>query len=146
MPMSARGSTRRFVLDANALFGFFEGRHVVAEKMRHLLGEALRQDLPLLISAVTWGEVFYIAWRRHGERNAREAGARLERMPIAVIPVDRDRASRAGALKQKHSLAYADALAAELAIEQGAWLVTADPEFSRVGKELLVYSLPRHEK
>jgi predicted nucleic acid-binding protein len=146
MPMSARGSTRRFVLDANALFGFFEGRHVVAEKMRHLLGEALRQDLPLLISAVTWGEVFYIAWRRHGERNAREAGARLERMPIAVIPVDRERASRAGALKQKHSLAYADALAAELAIEQGAWLVTADPEFSRVGKELLVYSLPRHEK
>jgi predicted nucleic acid-binding protein len=144
--MSARGSTRRFVLDANALFGFFEGRHVVAEKMRHLLGEALRQDLPLLISAVTWGEVFYIAWRRHGERNAREAGARLERMPIAVIPVDRERASRAGALKQKHSLAYADALAAELAIEQGAWLVTADPEFSRVGKELLVYSLPRHEK
>jgi predicted nucleic acid-binding protein len=141
--MSARGSTRRFVLDANALFGFFEGRHVVAEKMRHLLGEALRQDLPLLISAVTWGEVFYIAWRRHGERNA---GARLERMPIAVIPVDRERASRAGALKQKHSLAYADALAAELAIEQGAWLVTADPEFSRVGKELLVYSLPRHEK
>jgi predicted nucleic acid-binding protein len=146
MPMSARGSTRRFVLDANALFGFFEGRHVVAEKMRHLLGEALRQDLPLLISAVTWGEVFYIAWRRHGERNAREAGARLERMPIAVIPVDRERASRAGALKQKHSLAYADALAVELAIEQGAWLVTADPEFSRVGKELLVYSLPRHEK
>ena len=119
---------------------------MVAEKTRHLLGEALRQDLPLLISAVTWGEVFYIAWRHHGERNAREAGARLERMPIAVIPVDRERASRAGALKQKHSLAYADALAAELAPEQGAWLVTADPEFSRVGKELLVYSLPRHEK
>jgi predicted nucleic acid-binding protein len=146
MPISVGGSARRFVLDANALFGFFEGRHVVAEKMRHLLGEALRQDLPLLISAVTWGEVFYIAWRRHGERNAREAEARLERMPIAVIPVDRERASRAGALKEKHGLGYADALAAELAIEQGAWLVTADPEFSKVGKGLLVYSLPRHEK
>jgi predicted nucleic acid-binding protein len=146
MPVSVRGSTRRFVLDANALFGFFEGRRFVAEKVRQLLGEALRQDLPLLISAVTWGEVFYIAWRRHGEKNAREAEARLQRMPITVIPVDRERASRAGALKQRHGLGYADALAAELAIERGAWLVTADSEFSRVGKGLSIYSLPRYEK
>ena len=36
--------------------------------------------------------------------------------------------------------------AAELAMERGAWLVTADPEFSRVGKGPgSVYSLPRHE-
>lgn len=146
MPRPARGGTRRFVLDANALLGFFEGRRVVAEKMRQLLGEALRHDQPLLISAVTWGEVFYIAWRRHGERNGVEAEARLERMPIAVIPVDRDRASRAGALKEKHALGYADAFAAELAIERGAWLVTADPEFLKVGKGLLVYPLPRYEK
>ena len=146
MPMSVRGSTRRFVLDANALFGFFEGRRVVAEKMRQLLGEGLRQDRPLLISAVTWGEVFYIAWRRHGETNAREAEARLQRMPIAVIAVERERATRAGALKQRHGLGFADAFAAELAIERGAWLVTADPEFSKVGKELLVYPLPRYEK
>jgi predicted nucleic acid-binding protein len=144
--MPVRGSTRRFVLDANALFGFFEGRRVVAEKMRQLLGEALRQDRPLLISAVTWGEVFYIAWRRHGETNAREAEARLQRMPIAVIAVERERATRAGALKQRHGLGFADAFAAELAIERGAWLVTADPEFSKVGKELLVYPLPRYEK
>jgi predicted nucleic acid-binding protein len=146
MPMSVRGSTRRFVLDANALFGFFEGRRVVAEKMRQMLGEALRQDRPLLISAVTWGEVFYIAWRRHGETNAREAEARLQRMPIAVIAVERERATRAGALKERHGLGYADAFAAELAIERGAWLVTADPEFSKVGKGLLVYPLPRYEK
>ncbi len=67
-------------------------------------------------------------------------------MPITVIAVDRERATRAGALKQKHGLGYADALAAELAIEQGAWLVTADPEFSKVGKGLSIYSLPRYEK
>jgi hypothetical protein len=35
----------------------FSSRRLVAEKMRHLLAEALRQDLLLLISAVTWGEV-----------------------------------------------------------------------------------------
>jgi predicted nucleic acid-binding protein len=146
MSIFVRESARRFVLDANALFGFFEGRRIVAEKMRQLLGEALRQDLPLLISAVTWGEVFYIAWRRHGESSAQEAEAHLQRMPVSVIAADRERATRAGALKQRHGLGYADAFAAELAIERGAWLVTADPEFSKVGKGLSVYSLPRHEK
>ena len=104
MPKCGRRRTGRFGLDANAFFGCFEGLRVVAEKMRHLLGEALRQDLPLFISAVTWGEVFYIAWRRHGERNAREVEARLQRMPIAVIAVDRENATRAGALQQRHDL------------------------------------------
>jgi predicted nucleic acid-binding protein len=98
------------------------------------------------MSGVNWGEVFYVAWRRYGEMYARQAETRLGEMPIAVIAVDRERASRAGALKQKHGLGYADAFAAELAIERGAWLVTADPEFAKVGKELSVVSLPRHAK
>lgn len=142
----SRKTSRRFVLDANALSGFFEDREGTAGKVEHLLREALRQDVPLLMSAVNWGEVFYITWRRHGEAKAREAEARLLELPIAVIAADRERASRAGALKQKHSLGYADSFAAELAIERGAWLVTADPEFAKVGKGLAVLSLPRHER
>ena len=144
-PLS-RGRARRYVLDANALIGFFEGRFVFSEKMQRLLSQAVQQDLPLLMSAVNWGEVFYIEWRYHGEAKATQAEAILQEMPITVIAVDRDRASRAGALKEKHGLGYADAFAAELAIERGAWLVTADPEFTKVGKGLSVYSLPRHEK
>jgi predicted nucleic acid-binding protein len=146
MVVLSRQSARRYVLDANALSGFFEDREGAAEKIEKLLGEALRQGLPLLMSAVNWGEVFYIAWRHHGEAYAQQAEARLRELPVAVISADRERASRAGALKQKHGLGYADAFAAELAIERGAWLVTADPEFQRVGKALSVYSLPRHEK
>jgi predicted nucleic acid-binding protein len=145
-PAFSRGSARRYVLDANALVGLFEDREGIAGRVEHLLEQALRQDLPLLMSAVNWGEVFYISWRRHGEAKAHEAEMRLQEMPVAVVSVDMERASRAGALKQKHSLGYADAFAAELAIERGAWLVTADPEFSKVGKGLLVYSLPRDEK
>jgi predicted nucleic acid-binding protein len=141
-----RANLRRYVLDANALIGFFEGRAGTSERVLRLLTEAAKQDSPLLISAVTWGEVFYVEWRYSGERKAWEAEARLQELPVAVISVDRERASRAGALKQKHGLGYADAFAAELAIELGAWLVTADPEFAKVGKGLAVYSLPRHER
>jgi predicted nucleic acid-binding protein len=145
-PTLSRGSMRRYVLDANALIGFFEDRGGTAGKIERLVGEALRQELPLLMSAVNWGEVFYAAWRRHGEAMARQAEARLHEMPIAVIGVDQERATRSGALKQKHGLGYADAFAAELAIERGAWLVTADPEFAKVGKALSIYPLPRYEK
>jgi predicted nucleic acid-binding protein len=137
---------RRYVLDANALVGLFEDRKGTAAKIERLLEQALREDTPLLMSAVNWGEVFYVAWKRHGEAAACEAEARLHEMPIAVIAADRDRASRSAALKQKHNLGYADAFAAELALERGAWLVTADPEFSKLGKMLSLYPLPRHEK
>jgi predicted nucleic acid-binding protein len=140
-----RARMRRYVLDANALIGFFEDRGGTAERIEHLLSEAARQDSPLLMSAINWGEVFYTEWRYRGEAKARAAEASLLEMPIAVIAVDRERATRAGALKQKHGLGYADAFAAELAIERGAWLVTADPEFQKVGKLLTIYSLPRHE-
>jgi predicted nucleic acid-binding protein len=146
MASHPRGRPRRYVLDANALSGFFEDREVTAKKVEDLLGDAIRQDLPLLMSAINWGEVFYVAWRRHGEAVAQKVEARLRELPIAVIPADRERASRAGALKQKHALGYADAFAAELAIERGAWLVTADPEFAKVGKSLSILSLPRHER
>jgi predicted nucleic acid-binding protein len=146
VPPVRRESSRRYVLDANALIGFFEGCVEISGKVRQLLGEALQQDAPLLMSAVNWGEVFYMEWRYHGESKAREAEAKLLELPIAVIGVDQERATRAAAVKQRHGLGYADAFAAELAMERGAWLVTADPEFSRVGKALSVYSLPRHNK
>jgi predicted nucleic acid-binding protein len=142
----SRGRARRYVLDANALIGFFEDREGAAGRIEHLVEEAQRLDLPLLMSAVNWGEVFYTAWRRHGAASAWAAELRLQELPIAVIGVDRERATRAGALKQKHGLGYADAFAAELAIERGAWLVTADPEFANVGKPLSVCQLPRHEQ
>lgn len=141
-----RATGRRYVLDANALLGFFEARSGVAQKIRHLFYEARRQDRPLLMSAVTWGEVFYLEWRWHGETGAQQAEAVLKELPIVVIGVDQERASRAGGLKEKHNLGFADSFAAELAMERSAWLVTADPEFSKIGQALSVYSLPRHAK
>jgi predicted nucleic acid-binding protein len=139
-------AARRYVLDANALIGLLEDRAGTAPRVRRLFEGAFRSGLPLLLSAVNWGEVFYIVWRRHGQENARAAEAKLRQLPILVIPADLDRATRAASLKQKHNLGYADAFAAELAIERGARLVTADPGFSKLGRTLSVYALPRHEK
>jgi predicted nucleic acid-binding protein len=139
-------SPRRYVFDANALVGWLADREGTAGKVERILDEALRLDVPVLMSAINWGEVFYLAWRHHGEGKARQIEADLRDMPLVVVPADLDRATRAAALKQKHNLGYADAFAAELAIERVAWLVSADPEFSKLGKGLSLFSLPRHEK
>lgn len=146
MGKAFRARPRRYVLDANALVGFLEGRVPAAERVLRLLMEAATNELPLLMSAVNWGEAFYVEWRFGGESKANAAESRLRTLPILVIAADYPRATRAAALKQKHNLGYADAFAAELAIERGAWLVTADPEFANLGKALSVYSLPRYEK
>jgi predicted nucleic acid-binding protein len=137
---------RRYVLDANALVGLFEDREGTAAKVDRLLQQSQQQNAPLLMSTVNWGEVFYIVWKRHGESKARQAQTTVSDMPIVFVAVDFDRATRAAAIKQKHNLGYADAFAAELAIDRGAWLVTADPEFAKVGKALSLYPLPQHEK
>jgi predicted nucleic acid-binding protein len=134
----------RYVLDANALIGWLEDRTAVADRVDRLLQQALNHGSPIWMSAVNWGEVFYIEWRTHGEPKAREAEAAVQELPLSIGSADRDRASRAGALKLKYGLSYADAFAAELAIERSAKLVTADPGFAKVGKLLSVYPLPRH--
>ena len=144
-PLS-RGHLRRFVLDANAVISILEDRPGAAPRVRRIIEEASRNQVPVFLSAVNWGEVFYIVWKLHGEVNALEAEAKLRQLPIMVIAADRDRASRAATIKQKHNMGYADAFAAELAIERRASLVTTDPDFSKVGKVLSIYPLPRHEK
>src|SRR5258706_15520390 len=98
----SRRSARRYVLDANALSGFFEDREGTAGKIEKLLGEALSQDLAILMSAVNWGEVFYVPWRRHRDTYAWQAGGRLGALPIAVIASGRECAFRACALEQRH--------------------------------------------
>jgi len=138
-------SRRRYVLDASALIGHFEDREGTALRVERLMEEALRSEVPLLMSTVNWGEVFYIVWKLYGEAKAHVAEANVSDMPIVFIPADFARATRAAALKQKHNLGYADSFAAELAIEHSASVVTADPEFARVGKTLSIYPLPRHE-
>jgi predicted nucleic acid-binding protein len=137
---------RRYVLDANALLGFLEARPGVAEKVQHLLLQAASHNSVLLMSAINWGEVFYLVWKHHGQDQAYEKERMLLELPISIMGADKERATRAGALRQKHHLGYADCFAAQLALEQRAWLVTADPEFSRVGDNLLLYALPRYER
>src|SRR2546425_10587161 len=108
---------RRYVLDANALIGFFEGRLGVSEKVRRLLSETLRQDSPLLMSAVNWGEVFYLEWRFHGGGKGRGAGGRVGKKAIAGNALGPGRDPRGGAPPQKNSLWHSRAVVSRTGID-----------------------------
>src|SRR5579862_1723586 len=114
-----------YVLDASALLNLLTNAPG-ASRTAQLVREAHRLKNPLLVSAVNWGEVFYLSWQHYGEQAARDTMADLSRLPIRVVPVDIPQAFKAGELKALHHIPYVDSLAAALASLQQATLVTSD--------------------
>ncbi|MGA9980538.1 MAG: type II toxin-antitoxin system VapC family toxin [Candidatus Sulfotelmatobacter sp.] len=134
--------SKTYVLDAGAVLDFL-GNGPGAGRMESLLKEADRLGNPLLASVVNWGEVFYLSWQRYGEQSARETMADLSRLPIRVLPVDLPGALKAGELKALHKIPYVDCIAAALAVEQSATLVTSDRDFESLGRHFPILWNPR---
>ncbi|HET6929602.1 MAG TPA: type II toxin-antitoxin system VapC family toxin [Candidatus Acidoferrum sp.] len=131
-------------MDANALLTLVADRPG-AKRVDRMVQKAARTGTPLQMSAVNWGEVIYSMRKARGEAEANALARSVERLPLNIVPVDRDSAARAGELKAVYGLGYADCFAASLALDLRATLVTADPDFQRVGNKLKVEFLPRHE-
>jgi len=133
---------RNFVLDASAAVEYVQkGRGSV--KVEQLLTDALRQHSRLSISAVNLAEVFYLAWQRVGEEKARWTIANFSRLPLQIVGVDLSQALKAGELKAVHKIPYVDCIAAALAIQQSATLVTSDRDFEKMGRHFPVLWLSR---
>ena len=132
---------KTYVLDANALLDLLVNGPG-AERVEHLLRSA-RPATPLLVSAVNWGEVFYISWQRHGEESARQTLADLLQLPIRIVPVDVPQVLKAGELKAVHKIPYVDSLAAALATLNQATLVTSDRDFEKLGRQFPVLWIAR---
>jgi predicted nucleic acid-binding protein len=133
--------SKTYVLDANALLDLL-ANGPGAERVAHLLKLA-RPPTPLLVSVINWGEVFYIAWQRHGEESARQTLADLLRLPIRVLPVDLPQVLKAGELKALHKIPYVDCFAAALTTLQHATLVTSDRDFEKLGRQFPILWIAR---
>jgi len=133
---------KTYVLDASALLDLLENGPG-AGRTEYMLKEAERLGNPLLASVVNWGEVFYLSWQRHGEQTARDTMADLSRLPIRVVSVDLPQVLKAGELKALHKIPYVDCIAAALAVEQRATLVTSDRDFEKLGRQFPILWNPR---
>lgn len=133
---------RNFVLDASAAVAYVQKGQGTA-KVEQLLTDALRQQLRLFVSVVNLAEVFYLAWQRVGEEKARQTVANFSRLPVQIVDVDLPQALKAGELNAVHKIPYVDCIAAALALQQAATLVTSDRDFEKMGRHFPVLWLSR---
>jgi predicted nucleic acid-binding protein len=91
-----------------------------------------------LLSAVNWGEVYYITRREAGQGRADQVAHTISTLPISLIPADLELAKQAAIFKASKRMSYADCFAAALAKIRRVDLVTGDPEFKHVEAEVKI--------
>jgi predicted nucleic acid-binding protein len=123
---------KAYVFDASALLIFLQNKPA-AHKVSELLKEAVRGRADILMSTVNYGEVYGTILRHHGPDRAAATMSVVQPLPIQLLDVTSDRAVKAAELKSKYKLYYVDSLAAALATEYKATLVTSDSDFRRLG-------------
>lgn len=125
------------VLDSWAVLAYFEGEPA-GNEVSNLIATARDSDIPLLISAVNTGEVWYIIAREISESDADAAIESLSKMGIEFVEAAWPFVRIAGTFKAKYRMSYADCFAAALAKTQKAELVTGDREFKQVESDVRI--------
>jgi|SRR5271166_7555 len=131
----------KYVLDASALLRFIEDTPGGA-RVQELLFQLETGHCELLMSAVNWGEVYFVICRKKGEDRARWFSAKFRSLPAQIVPADYPEAENAAYFRKRFSLSYADAFAASLAASQHATLITGDYDFKTVADTIPVEFLP----
>jgi PIN domain nuclease of toxin-antitoxin system len=126
---------KSYVLDSYALLAYLQDEPGAA-RVQRLLNLAKKRRAALWISVVNLAEALYITERERCLPKVQQAIAVIDELPLNVVEVDRALAFSAAHVKARHALAFADAFAVALAKEKKAFVVTGDPEFKTVAKEI----------
>jgi len=125
------------VLDSWAVMAYFLGEPS-AGMVQDILTDAQNGQGRLVMTVINAGEVWYNYARRVSEEVANERILQLRMTGVDFIDADWDLTRMASNFKAKHPIAYADCLAAALAKREGGKLVTGDPDFRRLEKEISI--------
>jgi predicted nucleic acid-binding protein len=125
------------VLDSYALLKLLRDEPG-AEKVAQILEKAGQRDRPVHMTEVNYAEVQYMIRRKDGDAAWRTIAGELVAAPIEFHPADRQLADIAADFKARFRISLADAFAAALAKERKAELVTGDPEFKALEKEVKI--------
>jgi len=128
------------VLDSHALLKLLRDEPG-AEAVAQILEKAGERDHPVHMTEVNYAEVQYMIRRKDGDTAWQTIAGELVAAPIQFHPGDRALADTAADFKARFKLSLADAFAAALAKEKKAELVTGDPEFKALEKEIKIHWL-----
>ena len=133
---------KEYVLDANALVRLYRDTPGAAT-VENLIRQARSGSAHLAISVINLSEAACVLARYFGTDKTLRC-VEAARGAIEIVAAGERQALDTALLRLRYKLGLADSFAAELAMRTGATLVTADPEFARLGKQLKVLPLPRH--
>jgi predicted nucleic acid-binding protein len=133
---------KEYVLDANALVRLYRDAPGAAT-VENLIRQARSGSAHLRISVINLSEAACVLARYFGRDKALRC-IEAARGALEIVAVVERQALDTAVLRLRYKLGLADSFAAELALRTGATLVTADPDFAKLGKQLKVLALPRH--
>lgn len=119
------------VLDSFALVCFFH-KEPGWDKVKAVFYDLSSSGQNAFLSAINWGEFYYIVKRRVGRDKAEEALALLEQLPITIIPADNESVKEAAEIKSDFPVSFADAFCIALAQRFNGQILTNDPEYESV--------------
>jgi len=128
---------KAIVLDSWAIMAYWEGGPA-AEQVADIITNAHEEDIPLFMSVVNVGEVWYILAREASEAEANKSIHELRQLGIEFVDADWPLAHEAAGFKSKHKMSFADCFAAALAKHKKAHLITGDPEFKQVEQQIAI--------
>jgi ribonuclease VapC len=128
---------KAIVLDSWAVIAYLEDEQA-AEKVADIISDAHEEGIPLLMTVVNAGEVWYIVARETSAAEAEASIKQLHDLGIEFVDADWNLAKDAGYFKSKNKMSFADCFAAALAKQRRANLATGDPEFKQVEQDITI--------
>lgn len=128
---------KRYVLDSYALLAYFNGEDA-GKPVTEILKKALEENVETYMSVINWGELYYVTYRERGADEANLCLKLLSEYPVEIVNADQDLTLDAAKFKAGHKMSYADAFVAALAKQKKAEIVTGDPEFKALEKEIKI--------
>ena len=128
---------RPLLLDSWAMMAFFENESS-ASAVEKLLLDAHARRVPLLMSAVNAGELWYATARGYSALRADAVIEELAVLNIQILDADWETTRLAALYKSRHHIAYADCFAAATAALRKAAVVTGDPEFAQLENDVKI--------
>lgn len=128
---------KAYVLDTWAVIAFLADEPS-GEQVEELIAIAHEEQIPIYMSVVNVGEVWYTLAREISEKEADTGIKMLGDLRIQFENVDWELTQEAARFKSQNKMSYADAFAAALAKIKKADLITGDNEFKPLDGEIKI--------
>jgi len=128
---------KAYVLDTWAVIAYLEDEPS-GEQVEELIATAHEEQIPIYMSVVNVGEVWYTIAREVSEEEANASVKVLRDLRIQFEDADWTLTQEAAHFKSQNKMSYADCYAAALAKSKKADLVTGDGEFKPLDGEIKI--------